>query len=206
MNQAFLARLASMVLLTVILAFSTAAIAETKSMEIENLEWNRGVLLPAYCEIPLDLGGPVASIQKVTLKVSGQPQEGSMVICKGGCDTFPCHQTLYSYFSDFRYINAWTPLEGPATGYSHEIVMQYSDCVPNCSQPCEAKAAEAENWAFLQEDGTTVLRMELHGDLDGCGASCFAENGIEHVTVMVEYEPMNGDQVAIWGSMKAVYR
>jgi hypothetical protein len=206
MHLASLARLATVIVVLVSLFFSTPCLAATKALEIENMVWERGQLLPAYCEVPLDLGGPVASIQKITLNILGLPKEGSMVICKGGCDTFPCHQTLYAYFSDFRLINAWIPLEGPDTGYNFEIPMQYSDCFPDCINTCESKAAPAETWGFFEDDGAAVLRLELVGDLDGCGASCFAEHGIMRVTVTVEYEPLGGTEVAMWGWMKACYR
>jgi len=206
MSLALSPRLASAVLMVVMLTAAAVCLAESKSMEIENLDWQTGQLLPTYCEIPIELGAPAASIQGITLKVMGQPKEGTMVLCKGGCDTFPCHQTLRAYFPEFRLINAWTPLESPDPSFEFLVPLQYSTCYPDCGHPCAGKDAAGENWAFLKDDGNATLRLELQGDIDGCGTGCLAENGIQRVTVTVEYTPFSGPVPAFWGSMKAVYR
>jgi hypothetical protein len=206
MHKASLARL-SIAAMVMTLLVAQPCLAESVSLDLDQLEWQRGQLLPAYCEVPLDLGTNVAVILGITLEVTGTAKEGTMVICKGGCDEFPCHQTLHAYFPDHRFINTWLPLEGP-TGSRYEFLtpLQYSDCYPDCMHGCSGKDVEPENWGFLAEDGTATLRLELRGDLDGCGANCMAENGIESVTVTVEYEPLIRGELEAWGTMKATYR
>ena len=51
--------------------------------------------------------------------------------------------------------------------------------------PCSGQDIPPENWDFLADDGRATLRLELQGDLDGCGTMCTAINGIERVTVKV---------------------
>ena len=139
MPNAILARLACTIVVLMIVTASTACLAESMSLDIDQLQWERGVLRPAYCEIPIKLGTPVASIKSVILKVKGTPKEGTMNLCNDGCDTFPCHQTLYAYFLDYRFINMWTPLKGPVSGYDFEIPLQYADCYPDCYHPCSGE-------------------------------------------------------------------
>ena len=206
MHKASLARLSFAIVAMTLLVAPQTCLAGSMSLDIDQLEWQRGQLLPAYCDIPIDLGASVAAIKSVTLKVTGTPKEGSMLLCKGGCDSFSCYQTLHAYFLDFRHINSWTPLEGPAAGYDFTAPLQFADCYPDCYHPCTGKDIAQENWEFLKKDGTATLRLELMGDFEGCGATCRAEIGIERITVTVEYEPRGGEEYAAWGAMKAVYR
>jgi hypothetical protein len=207
MLQASLARLSIAALVMTLLVAPIFCFAESVSLDIDQLEWQRGQLLPAYCDIPLELGTNVAVILGITLEITGEPKEGTMVLCKGGCDEFPCHQTLHAFFPDHRFINTWISLDGPVDSqYDYRIPLQYSDCYPDCVHSCTGKDVAPENWAFLAEGGSATLRLELRGDLEGCGATCMAENGIDRVTVTVEYEPLIRGEVAPWGSMKAVYR
>jgi len=206
MLSAILTRLAAIIVIMMIVAAATACLAESMSLDIDQLQWESGRLLPAYCEIPIKLDGPVASIQRVTLRVKGAPREGSMTLCNGGCDSFPCHQTLLAYFKGGRFINSWVPLEGSATGYDFEATLQYAECYPDCYHPCTGQDISQASWKFLKEDGAATLRLELRGDLAGCGARCVAENGIQQVTVKVDYVPLDGPELAAWGAMKAVFR
>lgn len=214
MHKASLARLSLAIMATTLLVapliaplvVPTTCLAASMSLDIDQIEWQRGQLLPAYCDISIELGANIAAIQSVTLNVKGVPKEGSMLICKGGCDNFSCYQTLHAYFLEYRHINSWTPLEGPATGYDFVAPLQFADCYPDCYHPCTGKEVAPENWGFLKDSGTATLRLELMGDFAGCGATCLAEIGIEHITVTVEYEPLNREEYAVWGSMKAVYR
>ena len=210
MHKASLARLflaiMAMTLLVAPLVAPATCLAASMSLDIDQFEWQQGQLLPAYCDIPIELGTNVAAIQSVTLHVIGVPKEGSMLLCRGGCDSFSCYQTLHAYFLDYRYINSWIPLEGPAAGYDLVAPLQFADCYPDCFHPCTGKEAAQENWGFLKEGGTATLRLELQGDFAGCGATCLAEIGIIRVNVTVEYEPLNKEEYAAWGSMKAVYR
>lgn len=207
MHKASLARLSIAALAVTLLVAPHLCLAESMSLDIDQLVWQQGQLLPAYCDIPLELGTNVAVILGITLEVSGVPKEGTMTLCRGGCDSFPCHQTLHAYFPDHRFINTWIPLEGPSdTPYQYRIPLQYSDCYPDCVHTCTGKEVAPETWGFLTEDGLATLRLELRGDLDGCGASCLAENGIGRVTVSVEYEPLIRRELEAWGSMKAIYR
>jgi hypothetical protein len=207
MHKASLARLSIAALAMTLLVIPQLSLAESVSLDIEQLEWQRGQLLPAYCDIPLELGTNVALILGITLEITGTPKEGTMVLCNGGCDEFPCHQTLHAYFPDHRFINTWISLEGPAnTPYDYRIPLQYSDCYPDCVHSCTGKDIEPDTWGFLAEDGSAILRLELRGDMDGCGANCAAENGIGAVTVTVEYEPLIRGEREAWGSMKAIYR
>ena len=207
MHKASLARLPIALAVMTMLMAPHFCLAESMSLDIDNPDWQRGQLLPAYCDIPLELGTNVAVIKEISLQITGEPREGTMVLCKGGCDSFPCHQTLHAFFPDHHTINAWVPLEGPdETPYEFTTAMQYSDCYPDCVHSCTGKEVSPENWGFLAEDGSATLRLELRGDLDGCGVTCVAENGIARVKVTVEYEPLIRGELEAWGSMKAIYR
>lgn len=206
MHKAGLARLSFAVVVMTALVFSQSCLAESMSLDLDPLVWQQGQMLPAYCDIPLELGTNVAFVTGISLKVTGIPKEGTMLLCKGGCDSFPCHQTLHAYFLDFRHINTWIPLEGPETGFDITAAMEFADCYPDCFHPCTGKDVSPEDWTFIKDDGTTTLRLQLMGDFEGCGASCSAENGIENITVTVEYEPLIREEYAAWGAMKAVYR
>jgi|GEM_PF-5228405 len=206
MHVASLARLSCALVAMTLLVVPQASLAETMSLDIVQPEWQRGQLLPAFCDIPLVLGSNVASITGVTLQVTGVPKEGLMTLCKGGCDEFPCHQTLHAYFLDDHDINSWTPLEGPDEGYDFTVAMMFADCYPDCYHPCTGKDVAPEDWNFLKDGGSATLRLELMGDFAGCGTTCRAEMGIARINVTVDYEPLiHGDPV-MWGSMKAVYR
>jgi hypothetical protein len=206
MHKADLARLTCAVLVWTALFAPGSCPAESMSLDIDTIEWQRGGPLPTHCDIPLALGANVASVNGIVLKVIGVPREGSMLLCKGGCDSFPCHQTLHAYFLGYQFINSWTPLEGPAVGYEFLVPLEFADCYPDCYHPCTGKEVAPENWAFLKEGGPATLRLELMGDFSGCGATCLAEIGIERVTVMVDYEPLIREEYAAWGAMKSVYR
>jgi len=206
MHKASLARLSNALMVLTLLVASAPCLAETMSLEMDDIAWQHSLLLPNYCDVPLGVGTNVASIQGITLHVSGVPVEGSMMLCKGGCDYFPCFQTLHAYFLGYRFINSWIPLEGPATGYDFVAPMQFADCYPDCFHPCTGKDVAQEDWEFLKESGVATLRLELMGDFDGCGATCMAENGVGSISVTVEYEPLIKEVYAAWGSMKAVYR
>ena len=58
MLSVILVRLTSAIVLLMIVAVSTiACLAESVSLDIDQLEWETGRLLPAYCEIPIKLDG-----------------------------------------------------------------------------------------------------------------------------------------------------
>jgi len=206
MHKAGLARLSLAVVFLTSLVPHSPCLAESLSLDLGPIVWQQGLMLPAYCDIPLELDGSVASVKGITLQVTGVPREGTMFLCKGGCDSFPCFQTLHAYIMDYRYINAWIPLEGPADGYDFTVPLEYADCYPDCYHPCKGKEAVPEDWTFLKEGGAATLRLELRGDFDGCGEACTAEKGIENITVIVDYEPLDREVVAAWGAMKAIYR
>lgn len=202
-----LARLAYAAVVLMIVTASTACLAESVFLDLGQPEWEIGVMRPTYIDIDIDLGGPAASIQNVVIHVEGTPQEGTMILCKGGgCDSFSCYQTLLSYFLDERSIKSWVPLNGPIGSYDFEVPLQFADCYPDCYHPCSGQDIPPESWGFLMDDGLATLRLELQGDLDGCGTICTAANGIEHVTVDVDFVPLDGIETASWGAMKAIYR
>jgi len=202
-----LARLAFVVVALMIVTASTACLAESMSMDLGNPEWESGSLLPTYFDIDIDLGGPAASIKSLVIHVEGTPQEGTMILCKGGgCDSFSCYQTLLSFFLEDHSIKSWVPLQGPVGGYDFSVPLQFADCYPDCYHPCSGQDIPPENWDFLMDDGLATLRLELQGDITGCGSRCTAVNGIEHVTVEVDFVPLDGTETALWGTMKAVYR
>ena len=207
MPRTSFARLACAVVAMMIVTAPNPCIAESMSLDLGNPEWENGIMRPAYIDIDIDLGGPAASIEDVVIHVEGTPQEGTMVLCKGGgCDSFSCYQTLLSYFLDDRSIKSWVPLQGPVGGYDFSVPLQFADCYPDCYHPCSGQDIPPDNWDFLMDDGKATLRLELQGDLDGCGTMCTALNGIEQVTVKVDFVPLGGAELASWGAMKAVYR
>lgn len=206
MHKADLARLSCAITVMTLLITSAPCLAESMSLDLDPIVWQQGQVLPAFCDIPIELGTNMAAVTGITLEVTGVPKEGTMLLCKGGCDSFPCHQTLHAYFLDYRFINTWIPLEGPEAGYTFAAPMEFADCYPDCYHPCTGKDVAPENWTFMNNEGPSTLRLELRGDFDGCGEACSAENGIQKITVTVEYEPFIREQLAAWGAMKAVYR
>ena len=85
------------------------------------------------------------------------------------------------------------------------VVNQRNPYVRLCYS-CSGQNIPPENWDFLMDDGLATLRLELQGDMDGCGTMCTAINGIERVTVKVDFVPLGGAELALWGAMKSVYR
>ena len=62
MHEASLARLSCALVALTLLAAPFASLAETVTLVLHDIEWQRGQLLPAYCDVPVDLGSNVATI------------------------------------------------------------------------------------------------------------------------------------------------